>query len=196
MVDTSLIDSSRDYEASRYFDLVRVVEHFYSDGMISDAELKDMREIRSETLINYQVAADMLHKMDPKAAEYGKLKELVDYLRKCWVLMDYATDKGVVVNHEQEMEKQRESITLNKTQKKSLDLEIDGVAKELVSALKTPEQRREANAEEISRAVAQMPREVKEKAAQEIVRSLQEMKQQDLMLARRRLLEIERSRTA
>ncbi len=196
MVDTSLIDSSRDYEASRYFDLVRVVEHFYSDGMISDAELKDMREIRSETLINYQVAADMLHKMDPKAAEYGKLKELVDYLRKCWVLMDYATDKGVVANREQEMEKQQKSLNLDGNNKKSLDLEIDAAAKELLFGLKTPDQRREADAAEIDRAVAQMPREVKEKTAQEIVRSLQAMKQQDLMLARRRLLEIERSRTA
>ncbi len=196
MVDTNLIDSSRDYRVSRYFNLVRVVERFYSDGAISDQELSSMKEMRSETLINYQVAADMLHKMDKKAPEYNKLKELVDYLRKCWVLMDYATDKGAVVNREQTLEPQKPLLNLNQKEKETLTLDVDAAAMALVAGLKTPEQRREANAENIARAVELMPREVKERTAQEIVQALQAMKQQDLIAARRRLLDIERSRVA
>ena len=95
MTDEHLIDGSRDYDCCRYFDLIKRIDEFYADGVITTEELNRMGDMRGETLVNYQVAQKLLKKMDPKAADYGKLTELVDYLRRCWQTMDTAYDRGV-----------------------------------------------------------------------------------------------------
>jgi len=98
MTDEHLIDGSRDYDCCRYFDLIKRIDEFYADGIITTEELNRMGDMRGETLINYQVAQKLLKKMDPRAADYGKLTELVDYLRRCWQTMDMAYDRGVQVH--------------------------------------------------------------------------------------------------
>ena len=95
MTDEHLIDGSRDYDCCRYFDLIKRIDSFYADGIITTEELNRMGEMRGETLINYQVAQELLKTMSPKASDYGKLGELVDYLRRCWQTMDTAYDRGV-----------------------------------------------------------------------------------------------------
>ncbi|MDY6407541.1 MAG: hypothetical protein SPL08_02395 [Pseudomonadota bacterium] len=95
MTDEHLIDASRDYDCCRYFDLINRIDAFYADGVITTEELALMGDMRGETLINYQVAQKLLKTMDPRASDYGKLGELVDYLRRCWQAMDSAYDRGV-----------------------------------------------------------------------------------------------------
>jgi len=121
MTDEHLIDGSRDYDCCRYFDLIKRIDSFYADGIITDEELTRMGDMRGETLINYQVAQKLLKTMDPNAPDYGKLGELVDYLRRCWQTMDAAYDRGVQLhqaeaqNHPPQDDKKL-SLNLNKEQ--------------------------------------------------------------------------------
>ena len=118
MTDEHLIDGSRDYDCCRYFDLIKRIDTFYADGVITANELNHMRDMRSETLINYQVAEELRKNMDPKAPDYGKLNELIDYLRRCWQMMDTAYDRGVQLNqadsHSEPQNDKKLSLNLNK----------------------------------------------------------------------------------
>ena len=80
MVDTLNINTSRDYDCCRYFELIKRIERFYADNIITDEELGAMNEMRGETLINYQVAAEMLHQMKPEAKDYVKMTEFTSLL--------------------------------------------------------------------------------------------------------------------
>lgn len=183
------IDAGRDYECCRYFDLIKRAEQFFADGIITNAELDKMDTMRQETLTNYQVAADMLHEMDPKAKDYDRLTRLVDYLRRCWRLMDYVTEKGELVNKDK---KTRSPAPENKGEK--LALKLPQAAAELVAALATPVMRREANADYIARAVRKMPPAVREQARLRIGRAMQALKQTELEQAIARMADLERTR--
>ena len=115
MTDENLIDGSRDYDCCRYFDLIKRIDEFYADGIITTEELTRMGDMRCETLINYHVAQKLLKKMDPTAPDYGKLGELIDYLRRCWQTMSWAYDRGVQL-HQNNPEDKKLSLNLNKEQ--------------------------------------------------------------------------------
>ena len=69
----NLIDASRDYDCCRYFDLIKRIEDFYRDGIITLDELNQMQDMRGETLINYQVSLNMLSQTKPSDKNYQKL---------------------------------------------------------------------------------------------------------------------------
>ncbi len=190
MVDTLKINTSRDYDCCRYFDLIKRIEQFYADNIITDEELNNMNDMRGETLINYQVAAEMLHNMKPESKDYGKMTELVDYLRRCWQMMDYATQKGSVQN-KTIAEKEKPTIRKNK---KEMKLNISEKAALLVATLATPRKRREANTEYISLSVSKLPQEVKDKAALKVIRALEILEREKMQEAIQRMAAMENSR--
>lgn len=190
MVNTLKINTSRDYDCCRYFDLIKRIEKFYADNIITDDELKDMNDMRGETLINYQVATEMLHNMKPDAKDYSKMTELVDYLRRCWQMMDYATQKGCVQNKAQTA---KEKPTARK-EKKAMTLNVSEKAALLIAGLATTRDRRKANADYISLSVAKLPKEVKDKAALKIVRALEALEREKMQEAIQRMAIMENSR--
>ena len=176
MVNTLNLNTSRDYDCCRYFDLIKRIEQFYADSIITDDELKHMTEMRGETLINYQVASEMLHNMAPTSKDYSKMTELVEYLRRCWQTMDYATQKGVLHNKTNDAKEK----PTTRQKKKEMTLNVSEKAALLLTTLATPTARRKANAEHIALSVAKLPKDVKDKASLKVVRAL-EMLERDKM---------------
>lgn len=190
MVNIFKINASRDYDCCRYFDLIKRIEQFYADNVITDEELNNMNDMRGETLINYQVAAEMLHNMKPESKDYGKMTELVDYLRRCWQMMDYATQKGSVQNKTLEA---KEKPTVRKN-KKEMTLNVSENAALLVATLATPRKRREANADYISQSVAKLPKDVKDKAMLKVTRALEMLEREKMQEAIQRMVAMENTR--
>ena len=190
MVDTLNINTSRDYDCCRYFELIKRIEGFYADNVITDEELNNMNEMRGETLINYQVAAEMLHHMKPESKDYAKMTELVDYLRRCWQMMDYVCQKGSVQN---KMNDIKEKMLMHK-KKKELKLKLSEKEALLISTLATPRKRREANAVYISQSVAKMPKEVKDKALLKVTRALEMLERDKMQAAIHRMAAMENNR--
>ena len=190
MVNTLKINTSRDYDCCRYFDLIKRIEQFYADNIITDEELNNMNDMRGETLINYQVATEMLHNMKPESKDYGKMIELVDYLRRCWQMMDYATQKGSVQNKTQVV---KERPTARK-EKKTMTLNVSEKAALLVATLATPRKRREANADYISSSVAKLPKGVKDKAMLKVTRALEMLEREKMQEAIQRMATMENTR--
>ncbi len=169
MTDTIPLNTSRDYDCARYYDLVKKIEAFYADGRITDAELKKMQDMREETLLNYQVAADMLHNTRPGDPHYQTLTLLVDYLRRCWQTMDYATDKGYLVNQNTNT---RETLLPAPKKDKKLTLHVSDMAAALVATLTTPRKRRQENAAYIDSCVKKIPPIQKKRALETLTRAL------------------------
>lgn len=190
MVNIFKINTSRDYDCCRYFDLIKRIEQFYADNVITDEELKNMNDMRAETLINYQVATEMLHNMKPESKDYAKMTELVDYLRRCWQMMDYATQKGSIQNKTLEV---KEKPTTRKN-KKEMTLNVSGKAALLVATLATPRKRREANADYISSSVAKLPKDVKDKAMLKVTRALEMLEREKMQEAIQRMATMENTR--
>jgi len=175
MTDEHLIDGSRDYDCCRYFDLIQRIEEFYADGKITPAELNRMKDMRGETLINYQVAIKLKETMDPKAPDYGKLGELIDYLRRCWQVMDQAYDRGVQAN--------QQNPETNEASPKKLSLHVNKEKADLLASV-LPPRHGETEYESLS------PAE-KEKATLRVVRALKYMEEDKMrdILSRLRTLE-------
>jgi len=186
MSDERMIDGSRDYDCCRYFDLIRRIEEFYADGEITPSELNRMQDMRGETLINYQVALGMLKHMDPKAKDYDKLTELVDYLRRCWQVMSQAYYRGVLVNRDGE-----EKNGAPKTRKKMV-LNVRGEQAALVASVVTTTLRRETDMENIDSELDKLSPAEKERGAGRVVRALEELERDKMNAARTRLMDLER----
>ena len=186
MADERLIDGSRDYDCCRYFDLIKRIEEFYADGRITTDELKRMRDMRSETLINYQVALGMLKHMDPRAKDYDKLTELVDYLRRCWQTMSYAYQKGTLVNQGERMPESP------KTQpRKKMVLHVVGEQANLLASVATASLRRDKAMDTIDSDLEKLSPAEKEKASLRVVRALEVLERDKMNEARHRLMDLE-----
>ena len=186
MSDERMIDGSRDYDCCRYFDLIQRIEEFYADGEITSSELNRMQDMRGETLINYQVALGMLKHMDPGAKDYGKLTELVDYLRRCWQVMSQAYYRGISVNREG-AEK-----TPPAKQRKKMVLNLNAEQAALMTSVATTTLRREKDMENADRELEKLTPEDKERASGRIVRALEELERDKMNAARTRLMDLER----
>lgn len=137
---------------ARYQDLDSLVTQFFSDGKITDAELKTLDRIDDILTDEFQVAQDYLSKMDPNAPLYDAAKELVNYLYRCRNLIDAAHDKAKVYNQLDEAEKRRMEERAEK--KETLNLSHIGSAGiALVLGLMRPEQRLQAEESFSKRAV-------------------------------------------
>lgn len=181
MTDEHLIDGSRDYDCCRYFDLIKRIDSFYADGIITDEELNRMGDMRGETLINYQVAQKLLKTMDPHSPDYSKLGELVDYLRRCWQTMDMAYDRGVQL-HQAEAQNQ----IPQKDKKLSLNLN-----REQTDLLASVLNRKPKNIDEHT--ISASPVE-EEKAMGRIVRALKMLERDKMNQARAHMTEMEHTR--
>lgn len=172
------INGSRDYDCVRYYDMIRRIEDFYKDGIISNEELSVMKGMREETLLNYQIAADMLHKIDTKSKDYAKLTSLVEYLRRCWQMMDFVTDKGDLVNKTQKIP---ENVLPKKNKDKKITLNIqDEATLALISGLMTSKDRRLANANYIKKSVENIPPEVKKRSINSIIKTLNMLEKEEM----------------
>ncbi len=172
------INGSRDYDCVRYYDMIRRIEGFYKDGIISNEELSVMKGMREETLLNYQIAADMLHKIDTKSKDYAKLTSLVEYLRRCWQMMDFVTDKGDLVNKTQKIP---ENVLPKKNKDKKITLNIqDEATLALISGLMTSKDRRLANANYIKKSVENIPPEVKKRSINSIIKTLNMLEKEEM----------------
>ena len=180
MTDEHLIDGSRDYDCCRYFDLIKRIDSFYADGVITDEELTRMGDMRGETLINYQVAQKLLKTMDPHASDYGKLSELVDYLRRCWQTMDAAYDRGVQVH-------QAESMNTPLPEDKKLSLNLDKEKTDLLSSVLHP-------TKDIDRHVVTLSPAEEEKAMGRVVRALKMLERDKMNQTRAHMVEMEHTR--
>ena len=178
MTDEHLIDGSRDYDCCRYFDLIKRIDSFYADGIITTEELNRMGDMRGETLINYQVAQELLKTMDPRASDYGKLGELVDYLRRCWQTMDTAYDRGVQLN-------QQENVDSAPQNNKKLSLNVNKEKADLLSSVLHPNRHTVKNIDEQNISVS--PAE-KEKAMGRVVRALKMLERDKMNQVRNHLM--------
>ena len=186
------INGSRDYDCIRYHDMIKRIESFYHDGIISNEELSTMQGMREETLLNYQIASDMLHKMDSKSKDYAKLTSLVEYLRRCWQMMDFVTDKGSLVNQTQKIP---ENILPTKSKNKKITLKIkDEATLALVGGLMTVKGRRLANANHISQSVSKIPPEIKKRSIESIIKTLNMLEKEEMDRDILRLKKLETSR--
>ena len=177
MTDEHLIDGSRDYDCCRYFDLIKRIDSFYEDGIITTEELNRMGDMRGETLINYQVAQELLKTMSPKAPDYGKLGELVDYLRRCWQTMDTAYDRGVQMH---QAENGAEAL-----EDKKLTLNLNKEKADLVASVLHENRYESKNIDEQS--ISASPAE-KEKAMGRVVRALRMLERDKMNQVRAHLM--------
>ena len=186
MADERLIDGSSDYDCCSYFDLIKRIEEFYADGRITTEELNRMQDMRSETLINYQVALGMLKHMDSGAKDYGKLTELVDYLRRCWQTMSHAYQRGKLVNQGEHVP------PAPKTQhRKKMVLQVIGDQANLLASVATASLRREKAMDTIDSDLEKLSPKEKEKASLRIVRALEELERDKMNEARARMINLE-----
>lgn len=79
-----------------YRDLKAWVDGFYQDGKIEAKELADMKMARSDILLDYQIAQDLIAKMDAHSPQYAAAKQLMTHLYNCYLLIDNAADKGAI----------------------------------------------------------------------------------------------------
>ena len=184
MADERLIDGSRDYDCCRYFDLIRRIDEFYADGIITPAELNRMQDMRSETLINYQVALGMLKHMNPGAKDYDKLTELVDYLRRCWQVMSQAYYRGTLVHRGENPEPQKPN--------KKIVLNVGAEQAALLASVSTTSLRQEADMKNIDAELAKLSPDEKERASGRVVRALEELERDKMTAARHHLMDLER----
>lgn len=118
------------------------IKGFYADGVIEKSELKKMQNMRSDILLDYQVAQDLMSKMDKKSPQYHAAERLVNHLRQCYWLIDNATDKGAVYNTLTPEQKARRSA--RETNKETLNLSIGATEATLLAGLTTTKARIEA----------------------------------------------------
>lgn len=126
-----------------YRDLKAWVDGFYQDGKIEAKELADMKMARSDILLDYQIAQDLIAKMDAHSPQYAAAKQLMTHLYNCYLLIDNAADKGAIFNSLSDEQKvRREARPRNK---ETLDLNLDNALElELMNALKSKNARMSA----------------------------------------------------
>ncbi|MBR6412179.1 MAG: hypothetical protein IKS41_03340 [Alphaproteobacteria bacterium] len=183
MTDEHLIDGSRDYDCCRYFDLIKRIDSFYADGVITADELNHMRVMRSETLINYQVAQELKKTMDPKAPDYGKLNELIDYLRRCWQTMDMAYDRGIQLNQSEPTQPTPDN--------KKLSLNLDKEKTDLLSSVLHESRFSSKNIDDQSLDISPLE---KEKAMGRVVRALKMLERDKMNQARAHMSDMEHTK--
>jgi len=186
MADERMIDGSRDYDCCRYFDLIKRIEEFYADGRITTAELNRMQDMRSETLINYQVALGMLKHMDPKAKDYDKLTELVDYLRRCWQTMSQAYHRGILTNQGEQGASDK-----GRKPRKKMVLHVRGEQADLLASVATDTQRNNIAMATIDSDLEKLSPAEKERASLRVVRALEELERDKMNEARARMMDWE-----
>ncbi len=91
---------------ARYEDLDGLINKFFSDGSITDAELGALSKIDSILTTEFRVAQDYLARMDEKSPLYGVGKDLVAYMYRCRTLIDKAHAKAKIC-HSIEDEEER-----------------------------------------------------------------------------------------
>ncbi len=179
------VDLSKAQGMNRYHELTGIINRVYTDGLVSDMELKSLEKLERDAEDGYYLAADMLHAMDPKDPKYPEVKYLVSYLRNCWRLMDYAATHAKRDNQNTKAptppDKTPAKAVLPKEQpKKPLDLNLSMEEMYFVLSLRTPEMRREANREMIAKKVKDMDPHRQADLKSRIVRTMAAMEKERL----------------
>jgi len=119
-----------------YRDLKTWIDGFYQDGKIESKELSDMKMARGDILLDYQIAQDLIAKMDENSPQYAAAKQLMTHLYNCYLLIDNAVDKGAIFNSLNDEQKVRRDA--RSRNKEKLDLNLDNALElELMNSLKS-----------------------------------------------------------
>ncbi len=126
-----------------YRELQNWVSGFYQDGKIDAAELSNMTLARSDILLDYQIAQDLVARMNPKSPQYAAAQRVMSHLYHCYMLITNAVGKGKVYNSLTDEQKMRREARAHN--KENLSLVADNVlAAGLLSSLATTKSRMSA----------------------------------------------------
>lgn len=180
--DNSLLEQLRNSRTNfekiwGYQDLKTWIEGFYQDGKIDAKELSHMKMARSDILLDYQIAQDLIAKMDSNSPQYMAAKQLMTHLYNCYLLIDNAADKGAIynsLNNEQKM--RRES---RPRHKEVLDLKLgNGLEFDLLNSLKTKNARISAEEAFYHLAMKEINPERKAQLQMRVVEAIKYMQQE------------------
>lgn len=127
------LENPKDPTLYQYQTLEMIVRDIFRDGEVSDKELTSLEKIDKDIYVEYRIALYMLSQMDKSNPMYDKAYDLVQHLRKCHLMIDYATNKGRVVNKDEKSMAQMQQ-TQDKA-KKPLNLKLTAAGMQLVVSL-------------------------------------------------------------
>lgn len=179
-------------DCCRYLDLVQKINQFYADEAITSDELKQMTKMREETRMNYQVSVEMLHHLKPSAKDYEKLSNLVDYFRRCYQVMEHATQKGVLYNQFRDEIPKNQGISSGA--RKKLAIRAEKEAAVLIGQLATAKKRRLTEEAQMIKEAQDISPDVKEHAIRNITHTLNVLEQEQLFNARQQIIAIQKMR--
>lgn len=176
--DEMMIDEVRDPKVSyvaKYQDLDEMVQRFFSDGEISDMELKTLDRLDSLLTRQFRVAQDYIGKMDKNSPMYAAAQELLTHMYRCRNLIDGAHDKARVYHAMGDESKGAvaTSHTLEKEDEKVLSIRnISRAGTFLMMSLMTPQQRMAAEYSFSEKEVALMSPKEREELQLNVVRAI------------------------
>lgn len=160
--------------AAKYQDLDALVQRFFSDGEISDMELKTLGRLDALLTREFRVAQDYIGKMDKNSPMYSAAQELLTYMYRCRNLIDTAHDKAQLY-HAMSDDKQKtiEMPKSLKDEKEVLTIRHVGMGGMfLLKGLISEQQRMEAERSFSEREVAMMSEQEREAIKLNIVRAI------------------------
>ncbi|MBR4926836.1 MAG: hypothetical protein IKY98_00765 [Alphaproteobacteria bacterium] len=189
---------------ARYEDLDGLINKFFSDGSITDAELNALSKIDSILTTEFRVAQDYLSKMDEKSPLYRVGKDLVAYMYRCRTLIDKAHAKAKICNSIEDEEERYRVVKAaqvqeeRKEQEKKEVLTLTNVGTAgvmLMLSLITPAQRMQAEQSFSQKEVQKLSPKERQEIELRLIRAMQAMREGQINTAQlNQILDLGRSR--